>query len=120
MHNYNLVVPKDNSTFKLLDSGLVFLSKYKILYYEFIPWKVSNKTDRLANKGFLRVTIDFNGRQLNIINLHLQAVYKKELDTKFGKLTVYLFISSCESSNLRLKTLISIFYIFITFSLSNS
>lgn len=81
--NFNLIVPEDTAALKILDSGLVFLSKYKIIYYQFNPWKVSNKTDRLANKGFLHVIIDFCNKEFNIINVHLQAVYKENVDTKF-------------------------------------
>jgi endonuclease/exonuclease/phosphatase family metal-dependent hydrolase len=59
----------------LVNSGLVILSKYPILEYEFVPFVNYNmKTlDCLSEKGFLSAVIDMDGKKMNIINTHLQS-----------------------------------------------
>jgi exonuclease III len=83
-YRYNVIIPKENNmNFKLLNSGLTILTKLNIIDYKFIPWKHSSNVDKLANKGFIHALVRFGSDILNIFNLHLQAVYTEELDTKF-------------------------------------
>ena len=77
--------PKFNS-FKFMDSGLLTISKYPIVYTNTVPFKDGLYKDVLAQKSFQYSMIDtlnknINKRYLHIINTHLQSEYKIKDDT---------------------------------------
>jgi endonuclease/exonuclease/phosphatase family metal-dependent hydrolase len=77
------VVPKSLklNSFKFMDSGLLTISKYPILYTETVQFKNGLYKDKLAEKSFQYCIIDTlnkntNKKYLHIINTHLQSEYK--------------------------------------------
>ena len=60
---------------KLVDSGLLILSKYPIQTYTFIPYQQSAYIDALSNKGFIHAIIQTKHTHIHIYNTHLQASY---------------------------------------------
>lgn len=64
------------SSKKVIDSGLVVLSRYNILEYKFIPYKDCIYVDKYAEKGFQHCKISINGYIIDLINTHIQASYK--------------------------------------------
>lgn len=70
------------SSIKLLNSGLVILSKYPITSAKFYPFVNSNimTTDYLCEKGTLIANIKINNKTVQIINLHLQSSHYKPYD----------------------------------------
>jgi exonuclease III len=72
--------PKLNS-FKFMDSGLLTISKYPIIYTNTVPFNDGLYKDVLAEKSFQYCMIDtlnknINKRYLHVINTHLQSEYK--------------------------------------------
>ena len=72
--------PKLNS-FKIMDSGLLTISKYPILYTNTVPFNCGLYKDVLAQKSFQYCMIDtlntdINKRYFHVINTHLQSEYK--------------------------------------------
>ena len=59
----------------LVNSGLVILSQYPILSYEFTPFSKTNffTTDVLSNKGFLSAEIQLPDKRIRVVNAHLQS-----------------------------------------------
>jgi len=62
---------------KLIDSGLIILSKYPIIKKYFKPFDNYKllTTDMLADKGFINVKIKVGSNIISIYNTHLQASY---------------------------------------------
>lgn len=94
---YWYIVPNSPNFFskKIMDSGLVTISKYPIVYTKTISFKKSLYSDSLAEKSFQYCIIDTlnnenNKRYLHIINTHLQSEYKLRDDdalyVKFNQL----------------------------------
>ena len=72
------VVPEQFELYsrKLIDSGLVILSKYPILDYKCISFEHGGVySDQLADKGFQHAKILINGRIIHVINTHVQSDY---------------------------------------------
>lgn len=67
---------------KLLNSGLVILSKYPIVQVQFYPFENSNPytSDYLCEKGILVATVYVGGKYLYVVNTHLQASYYSPYD----------------------------------------
>ena len=68
-------------SFKFMDSGLLTISKYPILYTNTVPFNDGLYKDVLAKKSFQYCMIDtlnknINKKYLHIINTHLQSEYK--------------------------------------------
>lgn len=63
------------SNVKLVNSGIVILSRYPILSYSFIPFDDKDylSSDVLSEKGFLVAELNYHGKSLFIINTHLQS-----------------------------------------------
>lgn len=79
-HKYNIVTKEDISlsSGKLVDSGLVIMSKYPITKVRQTCFKsYAFKYDKLANKGFLHAVIKINNKELSLYNLHNQSFYTK-------------------------------------------
>ena len=73
------VVPKAPAFFsrKLIDSGLVILSKHPILEYHCISFEHPGVfSDQLADKGFQYAKINVYGRIIHVINTHIQSDYE--------------------------------------------
>jgi len=68
---YNFYKPKNGNN--ILNSGLLILSKTKIInsYYE--KFTDSCGEDRYSDKGFISITTKINGNNFTIINTHLNA-----------------------------------------------
>lgn len=61
---------------KVIDCGLLILSKHKILKSKFKPFRKSKDIDLLAEKGILYSKIELPNKIIvNVFNLHLQASY---------------------------------------------
>jgi hypothetical protein len=67
---------KDILSSKIIDSGLVNISRFNLEFIDFINFESNKSVDKFANKGFLvsKLCIDKN-RHLYIINTHLQNFY---------------------------------------------
>lgn len=61
---------------KVIDSGLVILSKFPIINAEFLAYNSGIYVDSYAEKGFQHCVISVNGKELNLVNTHLQSGYK--------------------------------------------
>lgn len=89
---YNIIAETSPNLFskKLLDSGLVILSKFPILDYTFTPFTTGIYVDALANKGFIHIKINIRSEIYHFINLHIQASYspdiKDAIDVKLKQL----------------------------------
>lgn len=61
---------------KFVGSGLVALSKLKIIRHDFLPYRDASFTDGWANKGIMMITVQLpHGQELDIYNTHMQAEY---------------------------------------------
>jgi hypothetical protein len=60
---------------KIIDSGLVNISKYKLEFIDFINFNNNKSVDKFANKGFLVSKLTICNRPIIIINTHLQNFY---------------------------------------------
>lgn len=58
-----------------MDSGLVVLSRFPILYSQFSSFGLGVFSDSSSDKGYIYCKIDANGNILHLFNLHLQASY---------------------------------------------
>lgn len=80
-YNYN-VVTNDNIdllNYKFVDSGLVILSKYKILDTINYNFNFSEEIDKFSNKGILYAKIKIDNTIINLFNTHLQAQYTNKI-----------------------------------------
>lgn len=68
--------------YSIVNSGLVLLSIYPILSHTFIPYDVQNylSSDVLSEKGFLVAKVRIKQKIIYIINTHLQASFKNEVN----------------------------------------
>jgi len=72
--------PRVLSTF-VIDSGLLSLSKYKIVRQDFMYFTDKNGVDGFAQKGLLYSKIELpGGKHLHLFNTHLQATYATNYD----------------------------------------
>lgn len=91
------VVPESPKliSFKFMDSGLLTISKYPIIYSNTVPFNDGLYKDVIAQKSFQYCIIDnlnknVNQKYLHVINTHLQSEYKIKdeisMDVKFKQL----------------------------------
>lgn len=98
-----LYIPKINlCKFRVLDSGLVILSKFDFINYKFIPFKKLYNIDYFSNKGILHATIIVNNRIIYLYNIHNQSIYNKKITEK----QVNLMRNNMEYFNLSNKDII--------------
>jgi endonuclease/exonuclease/phosphatase family metal-dependent hydrolase len=65
------------------DGGLVILSRFPIVSFEFKPFLDTKFPDNMVHKGYLIAKIDTGSNQcLTVVNAHLQASYSKEFPKK--------------------------------------
>ena len=91
-YNYN-VVTNDNIdllNYKFVDSGLVILSKYKILDTINYNFNFSEEIDKFSNKGILYAKIKIDNTIINLFNTHLQAQYTNKISINSIKKANYL------------------------------
>lgn len=77
---YNIIKGSMNG-YRLINSGLVLLSKYPILNYYFRSFSSQRylSADVLAEKGFIIALIQFGIHKIYIINTHLQSsIYRND------------------------------------------
>lgn len=60
----------------LIDGGLLILSRYPILEWEFRPFNYGIFPDTLANKGVLYCKLDIDGVPLQLFTAHTQSPYE--------------------------------------------
>lgn len=85
---YNWYVVPEKPTFKSLkfmDSGLLIISKYPIIFCNSVMFDIGYSKDILAQKSFQYCIIDtlhrdYRKKYLHVINTHLQSEYKIEDD----------------------------------------
>lgn len=82
--NFNIVLPP-NYTF-LKDSGLVILSKFPIIYVDYVKFKLSCSNLSFINRGFLVVKI----RKLYIINTYLCGNVASQLEQIYNYINLFL------------------------------
>ena len=72
--------PKVPSFFSkyLVDSGLLILSRYKIVEDDFYEYYITISGDAVSNKGILYAKIKINNKFLFLFNTHLQSTYYDE------------------------------------------
>ena len=63
------------SQLKLLDGGLLILSRFPIDSSEFVAYSTSAHADMVASKGALYAQLRLGDRSLHIFNTHMQAFY---------------------------------------------
>lgn len=71
-------IPPEQPFFSLymINSGLLTMSRHKIVATDFIPFANGSGVDRLAYKGVMYSRIEMApGKYLNLFNVHLQAHY---------------------------------------------
>ena len=66
----------------LTDSGLLILSRYKIIENEFYEYFINVSGDAPSNKGILYTKIKINNNYLFLFNTHLQSTYYDESQKK--------------------------------------
>jgi len=73
----------------IVDGGLLTLSRFPIIEYQFRPFNYSVLSDALAQKGVLYTKIKIKDSYLIVINVHFQASYMNSSDyqavRKFNK-----------------------------------
>ena len=60
----------------LIDGGLLILSRYPILEWEFRPFEFAIFPDTLADKGVLYCKLDIEGVPLQLVTAHTQSAYE--------------------------------------------
>lgn len=58
-----------------VDSGLLVISRFPILFSKFYSFNIGIFSDSSSDKGYLYCKIDINGEILHVFNLHLQASF---------------------------------------------
>jgi endonuclease/exonuclease/phosphatase family metal-dependent hydrolase len=77
--------------FRVIDGGLIILSRFPIENYSFVPFDDGVLCDNLSEKGVLYANIRVKNTNLHIFNTHLQASYSDQLAHKVTKnLTIEL------------------------------
>lgn len=80
IHKHIIRTPR--TFYKLLDSGLMILSKYPVEDIHFLPFSSLENWDQFSSKGVLKLTVNFgNNIKLDVYGTHLQAG-SRELDHK--------------------------------------
>ena len=72
--------------YRLVNSGLVTLTKYPIVSHSFVPFETQSRlsSDIFAEKGFLIVLVRIQDQLIYIINTHLQSSnYRNDTQTAF-------------------------------------
>eukprot|EP01130_Rhizamoeba_saxonica_P006491 TRINITY_DN2582_c0_g1_i2.p1 TRINITY_DN2582_c0_g1~~TRINITY_DN2582_c0_g1_i2.p1 ORF type:complete len:233 (-),score=26.22 TRINITY_DN2582_c0_g1_i2:24-722(-) len=88
-----------NCTPRLVDSGLLILSKHPIIEYDFLLYSTSNSYDSLAAKGAIYARVlSNNDSVIHIFNTHLQATYMNSYydDVEARNEQVYEFLTFVE------------------------
>jgi endonuclease/exonuclease/phosphatase family metal-dependent hydrolase len=70
---------------KIIDSGLLVLSRYPIVSSRTCVYDHGCDVDALTNKGALHVTVDVHGRMVDFITTHLQASYVHKSEAQNAK-----------------------------------
>jgi endonuclease/exonuclease/phosphatase family metal-dependent hydrolase len=65
---------------RLIDGGLIILSRFPIESYSFAPFTDGILCDQLCEKGILYANIRVKNTNLHLFNTHLQASYSQEND----------------------------------------
>jgi endonuclease/exonuclease/phosphatase family metal-dependent hydrolase len=67
---------------RLINSGLVILSKFPIVSSEFVPFRAYNPLsfDRLSEKGILSAVVRIDDQDVRLITTHLQSSTHEEYD----------------------------------------
>ena len=74
----NIFPQKNIFSGKLVDGGLVILSKYPIVKVRKFNFdSKSSSYDSLVHKGFLNALIQIGNKKISIYNLHNQSFYQK-------------------------------------------
>ena len=82
--NYNIVLPPN---YRLLrDSGLVILSKFPIIYVDYVKFKLSCYDLSFINRGFLIVKI----RKIYVINTYLCGNILSQLNQIYNYINLFL------------------------------
>lgn len=72
IHPYVVRTPR--TFYKLLDSGLMILSKYPVDDIHFLPFTTLETWDQFSSKGILKLTVNVgNNMKIDIYGTHLQA-----------------------------------------------
>ena len=58
-------------------TGLLVISKYPIIYQDYLKYEQLNFTCTMTNKGLQHIKINYNNNYYNIINTHLQSSFNK-------------------------------------------
>ena len=58
-------------------TGLLVISKYPIVYQDYLKYEQLNFTCTMTNKGLQHIKINYNNNYYNIINTHLQSSFNK-------------------------------------------
>jgi exonuclease III len=72
-YKYMLKTGKDTCRLGCLDSGLMILSKYPIVYSDYFIYNDKSNFDIFASKGCLVVKISYKNKIYTIYNTHMQA-----------------------------------------------
>ena len=84
--NFNIVLPPNYRLLK--DSGLVILSKFPIIYIDYVKFELSCGNLSFINRGFLVVKI----RKLYIINTYLCGDVLSQLEQIYNYINLFLKI----------------------------
>jgi len=82
-------------SFAFVNCGLVILSQYPIVSYEFIPYETCNifSADAFADKGFLSAELQLPGRRIRVISTHVQScehsIYDPIVKRQIAQLMAY-------------------------------
>lgn len=78
---------------KILDSGLLILSRYPVVDAKFHQFKQGALIDNISAKGVQFCTIQAFDQQFNIFNTHLQATYISRTDDKIKAISLQVRFS---------------------------
>lgn len=97
------VIKTPRTFYKLLDSGLMVLSKYPVEEIHFLPFSSLETWDQFSSKGIIKLTVNFgNNIKLDVYGTHLQA--GSELSHHAARLDqvndVYKFIKNHSQLNI--------------------
>lgn len=84
---YNLTKPK---SFFINKSGLVTLSRFKPIKFSFSQYpkhKDFDAVEKVASKGYLKITFKKEGKEITLINTHIyETLEQVKLKIKFGQI----------------------------------
>ena len=81
-------------------SGLLIISRLKILNCNFIKYKNLTSLCKLTNKGFQHISIKYDNKLINIINTHLQSSYKYFNYTTIAFNQIETIMNYCNNNNI--------------------